>query len=459
LSELLALAERALGEVRGADSAQARVVRERSLMLRFARSGPTQATVIDDTEMQVAVARDGHIGLAETNRTDADALAWCARAAQAAAEAAAREDPGGSFPGFPEPAPARAHDGCDPETTRLDPAAGGAALATAFSAAAAAGVEAHGVWTAGEVSTGIASSTGLRDADAVTDTFMKVICFAPSGRSGYAADTATAVSGIDPGALASSAAAKAMFAGEPASLPAGEYPVLLERHAVGELVSWLGYLAFNGLAYAEERSALVGRLGTRVVSPAINLSDSPQYGSTLPRRFDAEGVPKAPLPLIQDGVAHGVVHDTRSAALAGGAASSTGHALLPGGSSYGPTPTNLVLMGGGAEDEAELCRGIERGVYVTRLWYLNPVRPRETVITGVTRDGTFLIEDGEVTRPLADLRFSDGVLDLLGAVQALGRAARLTSDGEFYGRRFASGVVCPPVRVGTMRFTGGAAPD
>ncbi len=115
------------------------------------------------------------------------------------------------------------------------------------------------------------------------------------------------------------------------------------------------------------------------------------------------------------------------------------------------------MVGGGADDEAELCRGIERGVYVTRLWYLNPVRPRETVVTGVTRDGTFLIEDGEITRPLDDMRFSDSVLDVLGGVQALGRDARLTSDGEFYGRRFASGVVCPPLRAAAMRFTGGAA--
>lgn len=152
------------------------------------------------------------------------------------------------------------------------------------------------------------------------------------------------------------------------------------------------------------------------------------------------------------------MHDIRSAALAGDGAESTGHALLPGGSSYGPMPMNLVLVGGGAEDEAELCRGIERGVYVTRLWYLNPVRPHETVVTGVTRDGTFLIEDGEATRPLADLRLSDSIFDVLSATQALGRRSELSSDGEFYGRRFATGVVCPPLRTASMRFTGGATP-
>ena len=456
MSGLAELAERALEAVREADSAQARAVRERSLMLRYARSQPTQATSIDDSEVQIAVVRDGHVGLAETNRQDSEALAACARAAEAAAAAAAREDPGGTFPGFPSPQPSRAHDGHDAVTAGLDPAPGGAALATVFAAAESAGLEAHGTWTTGEVSTAIASSEGVSSVDAVTDAFMKVICMAASGRSGYAAQTGRSVGEIDPAELARSAVAKAGATGDAVSLPPGEYPVVLEHHAVGELLSWLGFLAFNGLAYAEGRSGLGGRLGERIVAPAINLSDSPRYPSTLPRRFDAEGVSKAPVPLIQDGVAHRVVHDTRSAALVGDGAASTGHALLPGGSSYGPTPTNLVLVGGGADDEAELCRGIERGVYVTRLWYLNPVRPRETVVTGVTRDGTFLIEDGEVTRPLADMRFSDSVIDVLGRAQALGRRSRLSSDGEFYGRRFASGVVCPPLRAGAMRFTGGA---
>jgi predicted Zn-dependent protease len=165
-----------------------------------------------------------------------------------------------------------------------------------------------------------------------------------------------------------------------------------------------------------------------------------------------EGVPKKPLPLIQDGVAHRVVHDSKSAALCD--TESTGHALVPGGDESGPFPTNLVLSGGGAADEAELCRPIERGVYVTRLWYTNPVRPNETLITGVTRDGTFLIEDGEVTRPLADMRLTDSVLQVLGCCEDLSAKARLVSDGEFYGRRFAWGTVCPALRAASMRFTG-----
>jgi PmbA protein len=251
--------------------------------------------------------------------------------------------------------------------------------------------------------------------------------------------------------LADIAACKAVAGGEEAELAPGEYPVVFEPQAVGWLLDLLAGCAFNGLAHVEGRGALDGRLGEPVAAPAINLSDSPSFPGTLPRSFDAEGSRKAPLPLIQDGVANRVVHDLRSGALAG--EPSTGHALAPGGDPSGPHPTNLVLAGGGARDEHELCAPVERGIYVTRLWYANVVRPKESLITAVTRDGTFLIEDGEVTRPLRDLRLTDSVLGILSRTQALTRDQKLTSDGEFYGRRFAYGVVCPALRADAVRFT------
>jgi predicted Zn-dependent protease len=453
VTEPLELAERALAAVGDAgDGAQANVTHERSLLLRFARSQPTQATAIDDLTVQLTAVRDGHIGSASTNRIDRESLEACARSAVAAAEAAARSGRSGTFPGFPDPAEPFRHDGHDTETARLDPANAGAALATAFEIAQAHGVEAHGIWSAAEVESAIASSEGSAVSESVTDAFMKTVCLAPDGRSGYAAGTAVAAGALDPRALAERAARKAAVRAGAAKLPPGEYPVVMEPHAVGELLSFVGWLAFNGLAYAEERSALCGRLGRRATAPCINLSDSPRHPATLPRGFDAEAVPKAPLPLIQDGVARRVVHDTRSAAIAG--ASSTGHALEPGGAEDGPAPANLVLAGGGARDEYELCAPIGRGVYVTRLWYVNAVRPKETLVTGVTRDGTFLIEDGRVTRPIDDLRLTDSALGVLERTQALSSRAVLTSDGEFYGRRFASGVVCPALRAESVRFTG-----
>ena len=454
MSRALELAQRAFAAAAPGDGALAMVTSERSLLLRYARSRPTQATAIDDLSVEITVLRDGHVGGASTNETDDESLAACARAAKAAAEAAARSAGSGDYPGFPAAAQIPSRDGYDADTARIDPAPGGAALGTAFEVAERHGVEAHGIWTVGEVSTAVVSSTGVATVDSVTDAYMKVICIAPSGRSGYAAQTSTAVSELDPSSLAERAAAKAAASSEPVKLPPGEYPVVLEPHAVSELLSMLGSYAFNGLAYAEDRSALSGSLGSRVAAANINLADSPHFPRTIQRAFDAEGVPKEPLPLIQDGVAHRVVHDTRSAARAGGGAVSTGHALVPGGSPFGAVPVNLVLTGGGAVDATELARPIERGVYVTRLWYVNPVRPKEMLLTGVTRDGTFLIEDGEISRPVEDMRFTDSALGLLDRAEALTAEPVLTSDGEFYGRRFANGVVCPAMRAGAMRFTG-----
>ena len=455
LESPIELAERVLGLLPGHD-AQVTVTQERSLLSRFARSAPTQATEVADTGVELVVVRDGHVGSASTNRLDDEGLR--AAAAQAILAATALAAAGrGEYPGLPGPAPYRSHDGWDARTAALDPEPAGAALADAFAVTAEAGQEAFGVWTAGEVVTAIASSNGIRAQDRVTDGFMKVMARTPGARTGLASYASTASTGIDGGALARQAVAKV---GDPAAtpldLPTGAYPVVLAPEAVGLLLEFLGMLAFNGQLHAEGRGALSGRLGTKVAAPSINLADAPRFPRTLPRSFDAEGVPKGPLPLLQDGTAHRICHDTRSAAEAGDGTVSTGHALTPGGGGYGPVPTNLVLAGGGATSEAELCAPIERGIYVTRLWYVNVVHPSQTLLTGMTRDGTFLIEDGKITRPLRDVRFTDSVLRLLEHTEALTAEQRLVTEAEYYGRRFANGVVTPALRAGDFRITGGA---
>ncbi len=450
----LELAERALRQA-GPD-ALALVTREHSLLLRFAANRPTQATEVDDLTVELAVVRRGHVGRAETNAIDDEALAACAQRATAAAEAAASAGDG-TFPGFAELVSGSA---LPDAPAPFDAGMGGAALADVFEIAADAGLEAHGSWSAAEVERAVARpASGVAEVN--SDAFLKVICMTPErddGRSGYASQTAASAATLEPRSLAERAASKALGSvarsRDRAELGAGEYPVVFEPQAMRSLLDLLAYTAFNGLAHAEGRGALAGRLGESVASPAINLSDAPLFGRTLAHGFDAEGSAKAPLPLIQDGVAHRVVHDIRSATLMG--AASTGHALAPGGDPSGPHPTNLVLAGGGARDAAELCAPIERGIYVTRLWYENVVRPKETLVTAVTRDGTFLIEDGQVTRPLRDLRLTDSVLSILSSVQALTAGLELSSDGEFYGRRFAYGVVSPALRAGRVRFTGPA---
>lgn len=448
----LQIAERALA-LAGAPEAQVTVVRERSLLSRFARSAPTQATHVHDTSVEILVVRDGHTAAVATNRLDDDALRDAGRRADAAARAAAAGGEG-TYPGLPAPAPApAAHGGFDAPTAQLDPAQAGEALRTTFAVAAEHGLEAFGAWTAGAVRTAIATTTGTRLEEEVTDAFMKVVCRDASGRSGFASATAAAAAAIDPAAVAAHAAAKVTSA-PLADLGPGLYPVVLEPAAVGVLLEFLAFLGFNGLAHVEDRGALSGRLGAPVAAAAIDLADEPLSAGTLPRGFDFEGVPKASLQLIAGGVAQAVAHDRRSAAQAGGDTRSTGHAVAPGGSPDGPAPTNLVLRGGAADGIAELCAPVERGIYVTRLWYVNTVREKETLLTGMTREGTFLIEDGAITRPLRDVRFTDSVLRLLEATEELTREQQLVSEGEFYGRRWAGGVLCPALRARDFRVTG-----
>jgi PmbA protein len=448
--ELLDAARRAVRAAGG--EALARAVGERSLTARLAGSRPTQDTDISRAHVEVLCVRSGHTGLATTTRFDDDALSGAARRAAEAAEAAAHAGPG-DFPGLPAPASARPSDGFDAETAALDPGRAGSVVAEALAAAGERGVELAGTWTAGAVTLAMASSRGLEAMDAVTDAALKVVAGPVGGVRGYAARTAVAASDIAPTAIVDEAAAKAPADVEPVEVPAGEVPVVLGPDAVAELLQFLGTLAFDGRAWAEGRSALSGRLGQRVAAPNISLADSVRFPGTLPRAFDAEGVPKAPIPLIQDGVAHRVVHDVRSAARAGGETQSTGHSTVPGGAVSGPEPRNLVLAGGGAADEAELIALIERGLYVTRFWYVNPVRAKETLLTGVTREGTFLIEDGRMAGPARDVRFTDSVLRLLSATEALSRRSRLVGTTQFYGPRYAYGVVCPALRAQGFRVT------
>ena len=175
-------------------------------------------------------------------------------------------------------------------------------------------------------------------------------------------------------------------------LAPGAYPVVLEPNAASVLVQWLGWLGFGAKAYDEGRSFLVGRLGQRVCSPLVTIVDDALTPDAIGVGFDFEGVPKRRVTLIDEGVAASLVYDFRAAT--GHGVEPTGHGL-PAPSAEGALPMHLAMLPGQAS-KADLVAGLERGLLVTRFHYTNLVNLMDTTITGMTRDGTFWVEDGQV---------------------------------------------------------------
>ena len=208
-----------------------------------------------------------------------------------------------------------------------------------------------------------------------------------------------------------------------------------------DLLDMLGYLGFSALAVQEGRSFF--EVGRRIGSDLVSIVDDGRDPAGLPMAFDYEGVAKQRVPLLEAGVCRGVVHDAQTAARDG--VTATGHGL-PAPNSYGPFPLNQ-LMAAGSSSREELIGGLDRGLLVTRFHYTNPVHPKLAVITGMTRDGTFLVEGGRVVGPVKNLRFTQSYLDAVGGVVAVARE-RKTLKG------FLGGAVVPAIRIEGWSFTG-----
>jgi len=263
--------------------------------------------------------------------------------------------------------------------------------------------------------------------------------------SGWVDANARDVRGLDTAELGRKALEKAERSARPAAVPPGKYTVVLEENAVAELVAFLGWTGFGAQAYQEGYSFLNGRLGEPVTGERIHIADDAFDPRTMGMPFDFEGVPKRRVPLIEGGVSRGLVHDSVTARKAGTA--TTGHALAPP-NPEGPLPYDLVL-GTGEPTLAEMIAAVERGILVTRFWYNRVVDPRHTVITGMTRDGTFLIEHGRLAGGVRNLRYNESVLGVLARAEAIGRTALPTVFDYAHNC-----VVAPPLLVREFNFTG-----
>jgi predicted Zn-dependent protease len=227
---------------------------------------------------------------------------------------------------------------------------------------------------------------------------------------------------------------------------------VLERYAVADLLEYFSYDSLGALGLLEGRSFFTGRIGQEVFDPKITLADDALDRRGLPKAFDFEGQAKRRVPLVEDGVARGVVWDRQAASQAGEGRRSTGSSVPPNVRGFfGPIPLALSLAGGEADSLEELAQAADDGIHVTRLHYLGVVDPREGVITGMTRDGTFRIRDGKVAEPLVNLRFTLSLPELLADVPALTREVGLVNSSSYYDERYPYGVLAPALA--TARFT------
>ncbi|MGB2874989.1 MAG: metallopeptidase TldD-related protein [Gaiellaceae bacterium] len=446
MSEALELADRALRAAEG-DEALALVHREQSGMARFAGSEVHQPTLIENEVVELQIVRDGRVGLAAANRTDDEALR---RLAARAAEAADSAPPDPDFPGLAPKADPPAVEGYDEATASLAPEEQARFAAAAIEASE---LDLYGFFTSALTELALASTTGLSVSQAMTDAGVLALA-AVDGASGYAEQTSWRIGEINPAATAQEAAAKAERTRGATELEPGSYPAVLEPYAFAELLMYFAYDAFGALGLLEERSYAAGRLGEKVFDERFSLADDPLDPRGLPKAFDFEGSPKQRVQLVEEGVLRGVVWDRTSAKRAGDGKQTTGHAPPSSLRHWGPLPFSLSVAGGEAASTEELAETVGDGIYVTRLHYLSVVNPREGVITGMTRDGTFRIRGGRVADPLVNLRFTVAVPDLLAELPGLTNEPVLVNEASYYDERYPNGVLVPGVATARFDVTG-----
>jgi predicted Zn-dependent protease len=451
VSRALEVARAAL-EASGEDG-EAVALAERSGLARFAESELHQPTLIDNVSVTLRVVRDGRAGVATTNRIDAEGLARLARRAAEAADSAPA-DP--DFPGLAPQAGQPDVEGFDDATAALGPDDQARLASAAIDAAG--DIPVYGFFTSGDSELAVVSSTGISADQRMTDSVALVIA-ADDGRSGYAERTAWRAADIDPAGVGREAAEKAARTDGAVAIEPGRYRAVLEPYAFAELLESFAFDSFGALGVLEERGYFAGRLGERLFDEKISISDDALDRRGLPKAFDFEGTPKQRVPLVASGEACSVVWDRATAARAGGDAESTGHAPPPEERDFGPLPSALSVAGGQAASIEELAELVGDGIYITRLHYLGVVHPREGVITGMTRDGTFRIRDGKIAEPTVNLRFTVAVPEILREVPGLTRAVSLVNANDFYGARYPRGTLVPAIATARFNISGvGSAP-
>jgi PmbA protein len=435
------LAERllALAEQEGASDAEVLILGGTEELTRFANSQIHQNVAETNTQVNLRFVAGKQVGVTTTNRLDDDSLG---RLARSAAEIARLQPEREDFMGLPEPGPLTLVDGAYARTTlACTPEQRADGAQAVIAAADDADVLAFGSYKTVTEHVTVANTRGIRAHEQRSYSHLIALASGPDGESGYAETAAVDINHIDAAAIGREAAAKARAMRNAQEIAPGDYPVVLEEYAVVDLLDMLGYVGFSALAVQEGRSFF--EPGKKVGSELVSIRDDAADPAGTPASFDYEGVAKERVDLVDRGACVDVVFDHQTAAKAG--RRSTGHGL-PAPNPWGPFPLNQQ-MAAGATPRDELIGGLERGLLVTRFHYTNPVHPKLAIVTGMTRDGLFLVEGGEIRGPVRNLRFTQSYLDALAGVEAVGDTRRLL-------RGFLGSVVVPAVRISAFTFTG-----
>jgi predicted Zn-dependent protease len=406
-------------------------------LTRFANNTIHQNVTEDNLGLSTRAVVDQRMARASSNKLDEDSIRRLAESALELARLAPRDPDLLPMPG---PQMYRAVSRYDPETAELSAEERARAVAAVIGRAQADHLTAAGVFSSGSAVTALFNSRGMRAFHEETTSEFSVTMMGPSS-SGWAKKSSSNYRELDWEALADRAARKALAGAEPREAPPGRYTVILEPAAVLDLLGFM-VLDFGGLAVAEQRSFLTGRMGQKLFGSNIEIRDDAFHPSHLGTPFDGEGVPRQRVHLVQQGVAKNLVYARQTARKQG--VEPTGHGFpLP--NEYGEAPMNIV-MEGGRHSIDDMVQSTERGLLVTRLWYIREVDPYQKLVTGMTRDGTFWIEDGEVRGGVKNLRFNQSLIAMLSEVEMMTPPERAAGEESFE-------MVVPGMKVRDFNFS------
>lgn len=438
----IANAALAIAKQQGADQAEAVIVGNDFSLTRFAESSIHQNLSRREGTLAVRVVFGKKIGTASTGSLTEDSIG---QTVDEAVQMARFQADNPQFVSLPGPQPVPEVHGFVQATADYTPEDRGRDVAIIVDRAARDGFTASGSHTTQIEELAVVNSLGTSVYNASTSGYLRTVITTPDSY-GYADYYDRDVRNISAAAIAEEAVARAALARHPGRLEPGAYETIFLPYAVADILRFPGYIAFDGQAVQEGRSFMTGKFGQKVLGENISIWDDGLDPRSLTMPFDIEGVPKQRVDIIKNGVATGVVYDSQSAQREGKL--STGHAYSHRWG-RGAAPNNMIMAGGDATVE-EMIASTKRGILVTRFHYTHCPDPMRVVMTGTTRDGTFLIENGKISRPVFNMRIEESVIELFSNVEVLSRETKLSRD---WWDTFVP--VLPALKIRNVHFSSG----